>query len=131
MASVPHSTPSVGHDTVMPRTLCAEVGGALADHPVVRSDEAVAVDDRALLLRAGHQLALGGGFSFADPLAVHSAPVTVDLTAQLNWLVDRAHLKAAADDPRPGISGEEMLNRLREATKDRQEPAIWEKRSRR
>ncbi len=46
-----------------------------------------------------HQLAVGGGFSFADPLALHSAPVTIDLTAQLNWLVDRAHLKRAADDP--------------------------------
>ncbi len=46
-----------------------------------------------------HQIAVGGGFAFADPLALHEAPVTIDLTAQLNWLVDRAHLKAAADDP--------------------------------
>ena len=41
-------------------------------------------------------------------------------------------IEAAADDPRPGISGEEMMKRLRGASKEaRQAPAIWEKRSRR
>jgi hypothetical protein len=41
-------------------------------------------------------------------------------------------IQAAADDPRPGISSEKMMKRLREATKEsRQEPATWEKRSRR
>jgi len=40
-------------------------------------------------------------------------------------------IQAAADDPRPGISGEEMMKRLREASKEaRQEPARWEKRPR-
>lgn len=41
-------------------------------------------------------------------------------------------IQAAADDPRPGISGEEMMKRLREVIKEpRQEPARWEKRPRR
>lgn len=41
-------------------------------------------------------------------------------------------IQAAAADPRPGISGEEMMKRLREATKEsRQEPARWERRPRR
>lgn len=39
-------------------------------------------------------------------------------------------IEAAAGDPRPGISGEEMMKRLREASKEaQQEPARWEKRS--
>ncbi|MCW5679554.1 MAG: hypothetical protein KIT65_16580 [Xanthobacteraceae bacterium] len=43
----------------------------------------------------------------------------------------KRRIQAAADDPRPGISGEEMLKRLREATKEsRQESARWEKRPR-
>ena len=41
-------------------------------------------------------------------------------------------IKAAADDPRPGISGEEIKARLREKFKNPlPEPARWEKRSRR
>ena len=39
---------------------------------------------------------------------------------------------STADNPRPRISGEEMMKRLRGASKEaRQAPAIWEKRSRR
>jgi len=52
--------------------------------------------------------------------------------ADLRREMFKRRIQAAADDPRPGISGEEMLKRLREATKEsRQEPARWEKRSRR
>ena len=41
-------------------------------------------------------------------------------------------IQAAADDPRPGISGKEMKARLREKFKTPlPEPARWEKRSRR
>lgn len=41
-------------------------------------------------------------------------------------------IQAAAKDPRPGISSEEMMKRLRESSKEaRQAPAIWEKRSQR
>ena len=41
-------------------------------------------------------------------------------------------IEAAADDPRPGISGEEMIKRLHELSAEPQpEPATWEKRSRR
>lgn len=41
-------------------------------------------------------------------------------------------IQAAADDPRPGISGKEMKARLREKFKSPlPEPARWEKRSRR
>lgn len=41
-------------------------------------------------------------------------------------------IQAAADDPRPGISGDEMKTRLREKFKNPlPEPARWEKRSRR
>ena len=41
-------------------------------------------------------------------------------------------IEAAADDPRPGISGEEMKAELREKRKvPLPEPARWEKRSRR
>lgn len=41
-------------------------------------------------------------------------------------------IQAAADDPRPGISGNEMKTRLREKFKNPlPEPARWEKRSRR
>lgn len=44
----------------------------------------------------------------------------------------KRNIEAAADDPRPGISSEEMMKRLREVTKQpRPEPARWEKRSRR
>ena len=41
-------------------------------------------------------------------------------------------IEAAADDPRPGISGEELKTLLREKRKaPLPEPARWEKRSRR
>ena len=41
-------------------------------------------------------------------------------------------IEAAADDPRPGISGEEIKAELREKRKaPLPEPATWEKRSRR
>ena len=41
-------------------------------------------------------------------------------------------IEAAADDPRPGISGEEMSAQLRDMLKaPLPEPATWEKRSRR
>lgn len=52
--------------------------------------------------------------------------------ADLRRELFKRRIQAATDDPRPGISGEEMLERLREASKEpRQEPATWEKRSRR
>lgn len=52
--------------------------------------------------------------------------------ADLRREMFKRRIQAAADDPRPGISSDEMLKRLREATKEsRQEPARWEKRSRR
>ena len=44
----------------------------------------------------------------------------------------KRRIQAAADDPRPGISGKEMKARLREKFKTPlPEPARWEKRSRR
>ncbi|MBE0600118.1 MAG: hypothetical protein IH568_02280 [Burkholderiaceae bacterium] len=44
----------------------------------------------------------------------------------------KRRIQAAADDPRPGISAEEMWEKLREVTKEpRQESARWKKRSRR
>ncbi len=46
-----------------------------------------------------HQLCLGGGYSFPDPLAMHSAPITVDLTGQLTWLTERVSDKVDPDDP--------------------------------
>lgn len=52
--------------------------------------------------------------------------------ADLRRELFKRRIQAAADDPRPGISSDEMLKRLREVTKEsRQEPAKWEKRSRR
>lgn len=52
--------------------------------------------------------------------------------ADLRREMFKRRIQAAADDPRPGISSDEMLKRLREVTKEsRQEPARWEKRSRR
>src|SRR5690606_23693304 len=51
--------------------------------------------------------------------------------ADLRRELFKRRIQAAVDDPRPGISGEEMMKRLREARKEsRQEPAKWEKRSR-
>ncbi len=52
--------------------------------------------------------------------------------ADLRRELFKRRIQAAADDPRPGISAEEMWEKLREVTKEpRQEPATWEKRSRR
>lgn len=52
--------------------------------------------------------------------------------ADLRQELFKRSIQAAADDPRPGISGEEMMKRLRDKSKEpRQEPARWEKRSRR
>ncbi|MBS7701635.1 MULTISPECIES: hypothetical protein [unclassified Chelatococcus] len=52
--------------------------------------------------------------------------------ADLRRELFKHRIQAAADDPRPGISGEEMLKRLREKRKEPlPEPAIWEKRPRR
>ncbi len=36
-----------------------------------------------------HQLALGVGYSFPDPLAMHDAPITLDLTSQLTFVGER------------------------------------------
>ena len=52
--------------------------------------------------------------------------------ADLRRELFKRRIEAAANDPRPGISSEGMWQRLREVTKEpRQQPAIWEKRSRR
>lgn len=46
-----------------------------------------------------HQLSLGLGWRFPDPLAIHEAPLTVDLAGQLALMPERRMEKAAADDP--------------------------------
>ena len=52
--------------------------------------------------------------------------------ADLRQELLKRNIQAAADDPRPGISGEEMKALLREKRKaPLPEPARWEKRSRR
>jgi hypothetical protein len=52
--------------------------------------------------------------------------------ADLRRELFKRRIQADDDDPRPGISGEEMMERLRQASKEaRQEPARWEKRPRR
>jgi long-chain fatty acid transport protein len=45
-----------------------------------------------------HQVGLGVGFSFPDPLAIHRAPLTIDLAGQLSWLAARRAQKVDADD---------------------------------
>ncbi|MCA9544298.1 MAG: TonB-dependent receptor [Myxococcales bacterium] len=45
-----------------------------------------------------HQLGLGGGVTFADPLAIHRSPITLDLAVQLTWMRGRAHAKADPAD---------------------------------
>ena len=52
--------------------------------------------------------------------------------ADLRQELFKRSIQAAANDPRPGISGEEMIKRLHELSAEPQpEPARWEKRSRR
>lgn len=52
--------------------------------------------------------------------------------ADLRGELFKRRIQAAADDPRPGISGEELKARLREKFKEPlPEPARWEKLSRR
>ena len=52
--------------------------------------------------------------------------------ADLRQELFKRSIQAAANDPRPGISGEEMIKRLHELSAEPQpEPATWEKRSRR
>jgi len=52
--------------------------------------------------------------------------------ADLRQELFKRSIRAAADDPRPGIPDEEVMERLREEFKGpRPEPARWEKRSRR
>ena len=52
--------------------------------------------------------------------------------ADLRQELLKRRIQAAADDPRPGIPLEEVMEHLRELNKEpRQEPATWEKRSRR
>lgn len=52
--------------------------------------------------------------------------------ADLRREMFKRRIQAAADDPRPGISGEEIKAELREKRKaPLHEPATWEKRSRR
>ncbi len=45
-----------------------------------------------------HQFALGGGYSFPDPLAIREAPITLDLTIQFSWLPERRMEKEDPDD---------------------------------
>ncbi len=45
-----------------------------------------------------HQFGLGAGFTFADPLAVHESPLTVDLVGQLSYMPDRRMEKADEAD---------------------------------
>ena len=52
--------------------------------------------------------------------------------ADLRQELFKRSIQAAANDPRPGISGEEMIKRLHEWSAEPQpEPATWDKRSRR
>lgn len=52
--------------------------------------------------------------------------------ADLRRELFKRSIQAAADDPRPGISGEEMMKRLRNKREEPwPEPVRWEKRSRR
>ncbi len=52
--------------------------------------------------------------------------------ADLHRELFKRRIQAAADDPRPGIPAEDVMKRLRQASKEaRQEPARWEKRPRR
>ena len=45
-----------------------------------------------------HQLAVGGGYSFPDPLEIHDSPLTVDLSAQWTHLQTREMLKRVPGD---------------------------------
>ena len=45
-----------------------------------------------------HQVGIGVGYSFPDPLALHDAPLTIDLAGQLNLLGARRHAKANRED---------------------------------
>lgn len=45
-----------------------------------------------------HQAGLGFGYSFPDPLAMHEAPLTVDVSGQLSWLAGRRMEKADPED---------------------------------
>jgi len=45
-----------------------------------------------------HQLGAGVGYSFADPLAMHRTPITLDLTAQVTILSERRARKADPTD---------------------------------
>jgi len=52
--------------------------------------------------------------------------------ADLRQELFKRRIQAAADDPRPGIPAEDVMKHLLELRKEpRQEPARWEKRSRR
>lgn len=46
-----------------------------------------------------HQVGMGLGYSFPDPLAMHQTPITLDLTAQLTWLAERRASKVDPSDP--------------------------------
>ncbi len=46
-----------------------------------------------------HQLGLGAGYSFADPLEIHDSPLTIDLSAQWTHLQDRKMRKSSPTDP--------------------------------
>ncbi len=45
-----------------------------------------------------HQLAVGAGYAFADPLAIHASPLTIDAAAQWTHLSAREHHKRAEGD---------------------------------
>jgi long-chain fatty acid transport protein len=45
-----------------------------------------------------HQFGGGFGYTFADPLAVHDAPLTVDIVGQYTLMPDRHMAKSASDD---------------------------------
>ncbi|MBU1432021.1 hypothetical protein KKF91_15880, partial [Myxococcota bacterium] len=47
-----------------------------------------------------HQIGLGVGYSFPDPLAMHEAPITIDLAAQLSQVEAR---EANKDDPEDAV----------------------------
>jgi long-chain fatty acid transport protein len=46
-----------------------------------------------------HQLAVGGGYSFPDPLEIHDSPLTIDVAVQWTHLQSREMTKRAPDDP--------------------------------
>ena len=74
--------------------------------------------------------------TFLDPseavFVILSEHEELEPHADLRGELFKRRIQAAVDDPRPGIPAEEVMKHLRELRKEpRQEPARWEKRSRR